>query len=203
MDKKVEHFLKYGEKEMTGGEIGSNVFITAFFMWLGTVIVNRQILPSVWGIIYLILLICAGFFVKSRNLKKEIYLYRGVVMVGCSVLSFKISYGGVAMGHPVNHFVIGAYIIVFLLCSVVELYFIIRLVKKDAYNQKEHPVSIGTIFIGSGLTVLLCPIILSGFNENQLGVIVAIAGLFMGAIYILGVGNFYKAYLYKKYENVL
>lgn len=51
-------------------------------------------------------------------------------MIGCSILSFRISYGGVAMGHHVEQFVIGAYIIVFLLCSVAELYFIIRLVKK-------------------------------------------------------------------------
>ena len=62
MDKRVENFLKYGDKEMTGSEIGSNAFVTALFMWLGTVIVNRQLLPSVWEIIYLILLICVGFF---------------------------------------------------------------------------------------------------------------------------------------------
>ena len=124
-------------------------------------------------------------------------------MISCSILAFKISYGGVAMGGQVNQLIIGAYIIVFLLCSASELYFIIRLVKKDAYNQKEHPVSIGTIFIGSGLTVLLCPIIFSKVSENQLGVMVAVGGLLMGAIFILGVGNIYKAYLYKKYENAL
>ena len=203
MDKRVENFLKYGDKEMAGSEMGSNAFVTALFMWLGAVIVNRKFLPSIGEIVYLVLIVCIGFFVKHRNLKKEIYLYRGVVMIGCSILSFRISYGGVAMGHHVEQFVIGAYIIVFLLCSVAELYFIIRLVKKDAYNQKEHSVSAGTILIGSGLSVLLCPLIFSGFSENQLGGVIAIGSLLMGAIFIFGVGNFYKAYLYKKYENVL
>lgn len=75
------------------------------------------------------------------------------------------------------------------------------MIQKDAYNTKEKPVSTGSILISSSLSVALCPIIFSGIKENQVGAIIALLFLFLGACFVFGIAFFYKAYLQNKLDK--
>lgn len=201
MDKRVENFLNYSVKEMTGSEIISDIFITALFIWFATITVSKRLTFSVWGVLYLLALLGVGYYAKSKKSRKETFLYRGAVAAGYSALCFAISYGGLTWGRNGSFAIAAAYIVIYVLCCVSLVYLIHRLIEKDAYSTKEKPVSTGSIFISSSLTILLCPIIFAGFNENQAGAMIALIFLFVGACFIFGIANFYKAYLQNKLEK--
>ncbi len=201
MDKNTLNFLMYDQKKLTTNEIFSSVFSTGVFLWIEAVIGFQKLMISIWGIAYLIAILLMGIMAKHKQQMVNTYLYRGVVYTGYSIICFMISYGGLRLSGMTNGMTLAAYIFVYFLCFVVTFYMVRHLIKKDAYNKKAQSVSTGSIFIGVILSMLLSPIIFSGYNNNQVGTMIALIFLIVGAACLLGGINLYKAFLFKKYEK--
>lgn len=201
MDKNIENFLMFSQKELTINEVVSNVLSTGVFLWIEAIVGFQRFTIPIWGIAYLLAILFAGIIAKHKQKNVDIYLYRGVVYTGYSVICFMISYGGLHFGGTANGMIVSAYILVYLLCFVITFYLVRRLIKKDAYNKKAQPVSTGSVFIGVILSMLLSPIIFSECDNNQAGTVIALLFLIVGSACILGSINIYKAVLFKKYEK--
>ena len=198
MDKKIQNYLAFGQKELKGKEIFSDVILILIPAIVYGVFRFSKLNISLVSILLIIAVITLGVWALIKKSDYAINLYRGVAALCNSVHWLMLSalctiISGANAVITISSFIVIVFVVCIAICKNID-----RLIEQDAYNTEYKQTAKGSRYTGFLFAFILCPLIFSNISQHAVYVIIAFCALIVGTLFLLGVNYLKKAKIYHK-----